>query len=117
MTDARQELIDDVRTRFGDRAVVTEAADIEPWLTDWRGRYHGAAAAMLRPQSTEEVAAIVRLAAERGVAAGAAGRQHLDGRRRDAARGRVGADPVAAADEPHPRARAGGRCAPSPRRA
>ena len=55
-------------TRFGDRAVVTEPADIEPWLTDWRGRWHGRSAAILQPGSTEEVAAIVGLAAERGVA-------------------------------------------------
>ena len=68
MTGARQNLIDNVRTRFGDRAVVTEAADIEPWLTDWRGRWHGPSAAILQPGSTEEVAAIVSLAAERGIA-------------------------------------------------
>ena len=32
-----------------------------PWLTDWRGKYHGRAAAMLSPATTEEVAAVVRL--------------------------------------------------------
>src|SRR4029453_10486741 len=36
---------------------------VEPWLTDWRGRFHGEAAAILSPASTEEVAAIIRLAA------------------------------------------------------
>jgi FAD/FMN-containing dehydrogenase len=44
--------------------VITDPADIEPWVTDWRGRVHGAAPAMLAPSSTEEVAEIVKLAAE-----------------------------------------------------
>ncbi len=33
------------------RASPAIAADLAPWLTDWRGRYHGAAAAMLSPAS------------------------------------------------------------------
>ena len=37
---------------------------ISPWLTDWRGRFTGAAAALLSPATTEEVAAIVRVAAK-----------------------------------------------------
>ncbi|WP_432770491.1 MAG: FAD-binding oxidoreductase [Sphingopyxis sp.] len=41
---------------------------MNPWLTDWRGKYCGAAAAILSPATTEEVAAIVRLAREHGVA-------------------------------------------------
>lgn len=57
-------LIATVRERFGPKCVVADPSDLEPWLTDWRGRYHGAAAAMLMPSSTEEVAEIVRLAAE-----------------------------------------------------
>jgi FAD/FMN-containing dehydrogenase len=68
MTGARQQLIAAVRARFGERAVVTDAVDIEPWLTDWRGRWYGKADAILQPESTEEVAAIVKLAAEHGVA-------------------------------------------------
>ena len=58
MTLAQQSLTDEIRARFGERAVVTDAADIEPWLTDWRGRWHGQAEAILQPASTEEVAAI-----------------------------------------------------------
>jgi len=64
MTDARQQLIAGIRARFGERAVITEAAEVEPWLTDWRGRYHGASPAILSPASTEEVAAMVAMAAE-----------------------------------------------------
>jgi FAD/FMN-containing dehydrogenase len=57
-------LADAVRTQFGAKAAVTDPADIQPWVTDWRGSYHGQAAAILAPTSTEEAAAIVRLAAE-----------------------------------------------------
>ena len=67
MTDARQQLIADIGARLGARAIITDAADIEPWLTDWRGRWHGQSAAILEPASTEEVAAIVGMASERGV--------------------------------------------------
>lgn len=53
-----------IEDRCGPKSVITDPADIEPWLTDWRGRYHGKARAILAPASTEEVAAIVGLAAE-----------------------------------------------------
>ena len=61
------QLIEEVRGRFGATAAITDRADIEPWLTDWRGRFHGEAQAILAPASTEEVAEMVRLAAERRV--------------------------------------------------
>ena len=67
MTDPRHLLVAEVRTRFGERAAITDPAYIEPWQTDWRGRWHGYAAAILQPQSTEEVAGIVALASEHGV--------------------------------------------------
>src|SRR4029079_2460959 len=54
-------------TRFGERSTVTDPADIDPWLSDWRGRWHGDSLAILQPQSTEEVAAMVALASEHGV--------------------------------------------------
>ena len=66
--DAQAGLVDEVRARFGPKAAITDPADLEPWLTDWRGRYRGKAQAILAPASTDEVAAIVSLAAGRGVA-------------------------------------------------
>ena len=57
------QLIDAARERLGPKAVVTDPREIEPWVTDWRGRAHGTARAMLAPASTEETAEIVRLAA------------------------------------------------------
>jgi len=67
MTSGQQLLVEQARARFGERVAVTDRQDVEPWLTDWRGRWHGRSAAILQPQSTEEVAAIVALANEHGV--------------------------------------------------
>jgi FAD/FMN-containing dehydrogenase len=67
MMGRQSELVAAVRERFGERAAITDPSDIEPWLTDWRGRFHGQSAAILAPSSAEEVAEIVRIAAEIGV--------------------------------------------------
>lgn len=53
--------------RLGPKGVLTASEDVAPWVTDWRGRYHGAAAAVLSPADTGEVAAVVALAAEHRV--------------------------------------------------
>jgi FAD/FMN-containing dehydrogenase len=37
-----------------------------PYLTDWRGRFTGKALAVVRPESTQQVANVVRACAERG---------------------------------------------------
>jgi FAD/FMN-containing dehydrogenase len=62
--DAVSQLISAAERTLGPKAVVTDPKEIEPWVTDWRGRVHGSARAMLAPSSTEEVVEIVRLAAE-----------------------------------------------------
>lgn len=67
MSPKQQMLIDKIRAQCGAQSVVTEDADLAPWLTDWRGRWTGKAPAMLEPRSTGDVAAMVRLAAEAGV--------------------------------------------------
>lgn len=41
---------------------------MDPWLTDWRGRFSGKALALLSPASTEDVSAVVKLCAEHDVA-------------------------------------------------
>src|SRR6476660_7525103 len=66
--DAVSQLIAEARQRLGLKTVTTDPADIEPWVTEWRGRIHGSARAILSPTSTEEVVEIVRLAAEHRVA-------------------------------------------------
>jgi FAD/FMN-containing dehydrogenase len=52
----------------GAAQVLRSAPDIEPYLVDHRGRYRGRAVAVVRPGTTAEVAAVVRLCAERGIA-------------------------------------------------
>lgn len=49
---------------LGPKAFTDDATEMAPWLSDWRGRVHGRAAAMLSPATTAEVQAIVRLCAD-----------------------------------------------------
>ena len=67
MRAAQDKLIEQARRKLGPKGVITDPRDVEAWLTDWRGRVHGSAPAMLAPASTEEVVEIVRLAAEHRV--------------------------------------------------
>ncbi|MFO1082751.1 MAG: FAD-binding oxidoreductase [Reyranellaceae bacterium] len=64
MTD----FIDRLRAIVGERGLVTDEPGKLPYLSDWRENYLGAALAIVRPASTEEVAAVVRLCLEHGVA-------------------------------------------------
>ena len=56
--EAVSQLVSAAEQQLGPKAVITDPMEIEPWTTDWRGRVHGTAPAMLAPASTEEVAAI-----------------------------------------------------------
>ena len=67
MTPAQQALVDAAIQHFGPKAAVVDAEAIAPWLSDWRGRYHGAAPAILAPASLDEVSALVGLAHAGGV--------------------------------------------------
>ena len=52
---------------LGTRGFTADPDLLDPWLTDWRGRFTGRALAMASPASTAEVAALVRLCGEHGV--------------------------------------------------
>jgi len=67
MTEAEAQLIEQAGRKLGPKGVITDPKEIEPWVTDWRGRVHGNSPAMLAPASTEEVVEIVRLAGEHRV--------------------------------------------------
>jgi FAD/FMN-containing dehydrogenase len=56
--------LSELRAILGPKGYSDDRDVISPWLTDWRGRFTGAAAALLSPAITEEVAAIVRVAAK-----------------------------------------------------
>jgi FAD/FMN-containing dehydrogenase len=64
MTDKRATLQAQLEAAVGKAQVLTAAADTAPYLTDWRGRYHGRALAIVRPGTTAEVAAVVRACLE-----------------------------------------------------
>ena len=52
---------------LGPRGFTRDAELMAPWLSDWRGRYHGRALGMASPASTAEVSAIVKLCARHRV--------------------------------------------------
>ena len=58
------ELVARLHAIVGAPQVITNASDAAPYLTDWRGNYVGRAIAIVRPASTEEVAAVVKLCEE-----------------------------------------------------
>ncbi len=66
MPQNTQPLISKLTQIVGAQGVLTAAADLEPYVVDWRGVYRGTAAAVVRPANTEQVAAIVQLCAETG---------------------------------------------------
>ncbi|WP_426116017.1 FAD-binding oxidoreductase [Massilia sp. PWRC2] len=63
---ARAAFLARCRAIAGD-AQVLSGADCAPYLTDWRGRFTGAALAVLRPATTDQVAALVRACGDAGV--------------------------------------------------
>ncbi|MEQ1687156.1 MAG: FAD-binding oxidoreductase [Sphingopyxis sp.] len=68
MTTPSPALLAALADLLGPKGYTKDAETMAPWLSDWRGQVHGAAAAMLSPASTPEVQAIVRLCAAAGAA-------------------------------------------------
>ena len=58
------EVIGRLTAIVGERHAIREDKDMAPYLTEWRERYRGKAALVLRPGSTDEVAAILKCANE-----------------------------------------------------
>ena len=63
-----QTFLDEAAALLGPRGLTRDPELMEPWLTDWRGRFTGAALAMASPASTAEVSALVELCGRHGVA-------------------------------------------------
>jgi FAD/FMN-containing dehydrogenase len=55
-----QRLVDVV----GAKSVLRDAVDQEPYLKEWRGLWHGATPLVLRPNTTEQVSTLLRIAHE-----------------------------------------------------
>ncbi|MCP1830701.1 FAD/FMN-containing dehydrogenase [Bradyrhizobium sp. USDA 4503] len=62
------ELLEKFRAIVGAKYAMTDAADIEPYVTEERDLFHGRSPLVLRPGSTAEVAAICKLATEHRIA-------------------------------------------------
>ncbi|MDT0575235.1 FAD-binding oxidoreductase [Croceicoccus sp. F390] len=52
---------------LGKKGLIIDDEAIDPWLTDWRGRYTGRALALAQPADTAELSRLVALCASNGV--------------------------------------------------
>ena len=57
-------MIDRLRDIVGSKGIISDPSEMTPYLTDWRGRKQGRAVCVVLPASTDEVAAVMRVAAE-----------------------------------------------------
>jgi FAD/FMN-containing dehydrogenase len=62
------EALDRIRAVVGPRGWLGETEDMAPYLVEERGLFRGHARMVVRPASTEEVAAVVKICAEAGIA-------------------------------------------------
>ena len=62
------ELIDQFRKIVGEKHAITDAADIQAYVTEERNLFHGRSPLVLRPGSTAEVAEICKLASANNIA-------------------------------------------------
>lgn len=63
MTQTKDQFQASAEKLLGPKGWTTLADDVSPWLTDWRGRYTGAALGLASPASSKEVAELVKLCA------------------------------------------------------
>src|SRR5262249_43667625 len=65
---ASHQMIDELRSIVGPSHVLTDPSVTESYAVDWTRRFRGATPAVVRPGTTEEVAAVVRVCAQHGAA-------------------------------------------------
>lgn len=65
---ANIDVLSELKDFLGPKGFNDDPQAMAPWLTDWRGRYTGRAAALVSPANTREVAEIVRWAARHRIA-------------------------------------------------
>ncbi|WP_210419082.1 FAD-binding oxidoreductase, partial [Bradyrhizobium sp. NAS80.1] len=61
-------LLEELSQILGSRGVSVDQNEIAPHLSDWRSLYHGAAAALIKPDSTAALAQAVKVLAAAGIA-------------------------------------------------
>lgn len=59
----RRDFITAAAGLLGERGFTQDPDMMKPWLSDWRGRYHGRAFAMASPADTKQLSALVKLCA------------------------------------------------------
>jgi FAD/FMN-containing dehydrogenase len=62
------DFLERLREIVGATHILTVPFDIAPYCTDWRGRYTGQPLCVVKPATTEEVAAVVQACASAGIA-------------------------------------------------
>lgn len=55
------DLVSSLGSVLGAAGLVTDPAEMAPYLTDWRGEWHGRAQAIARPASTQETSEVIKL--------------------------------------------------------
>lgn len=68
MTQERSTFVEAAKALLGPKGFTADAEAMAPWLTDWRGRFTGRALGMASPADVKEVAGLVSLCREHGVA-------------------------------------------------
>jgi len=61
-------LLGAIRAIVGDRGLLTDRSDTAAYAEDWRRLYQGRTSAVIRPGTTQELAAVVKLCAKAGTA-------------------------------------------------
>ena len=57
-------LIERLAATVGPQGLITDPREADPYVKDWRGLYHGATPAVVRPATTAQVADVVKICAE-----------------------------------------------------
>ena len=65
---ATNTFVAEARALLGDKGFTQDPERVEPWLTDWRGRYTGRALGLASPASPAEVAGLLQLCPQHAVA-------------------------------------------------
>ncbi len=68
MTQLTDEIRQALKDALGPKGWSDDANELAPHVEDWRGRYQGSTPILLKPGSTEEVAAAVKICADAGIA-------------------------------------------------
>lgn len=62
-----QSIVDKLLAVLGERCIITEPRELEPFSTDWRGRYSGTPLCVILPHTVEQVSQVLALCAAENV--------------------------------------------------